>query len=74
MIADIKIDLSQKLKQIIETTLEEEFKKEFDLAVKRFEKRKGEIVAGIIVNITKSTDMRIMEDRITFEIIDKKIK
>jgi len=65
------IDISDGIKVFIEKTLQKELEKEIDLALEIFEKRKGEIVAGVLVSVMKMTDMRIMEDRIVFEIRNK---
>ncbi len=65
------IDISDGIKVFIEKALQKELEKEIDLALEIFEKRKGEIVAGVLVSVMKMTDMRIMEDRIVFEIRNK---
>jgi len=71
MAINTTINISESVKEIIEKTLKKELEKEIDLALEIFEKRKGEIVAGVLVSLTKMTDMRIMEDRIVFEIRNK---
>lgn len=63
-----QIDISKDMGRLIEERLRAELEKEIDQAIERFEARKGEIVAGLIVNMMRSTDMRIMQDRIVFEI------
>lgn len=63
-----QIDISKDIGRLIEERLRAELEKEIDQAIERFEARKGEIVAGLIVNMMRSTDMRIMQDRIVFEI------
>lgn len=65
------IDISNDIKEVVEKTLQKELEKEIDLALKNFEKRKGEIVAGVLVLVMKMTDMRILEDKIVFEIRNK---
>ena len=71
MAINTHIDISDGIKVFIEKALQKELEKEIDLALEIFEKRKGEIVAGVLVSVMKMTDMRIMEDRIVFEIRNK---
>lgn len=71
MSVNTHIDISNDVKVFIEKALQKELEKEIDLALEIFEKRKGEIVAGVLVSVMKMTDMRIMEDRIVFEIRNK---
>lgn len=63
-----KIEIGEKVVKLVEAELKSLLEKEFDDAIERFNKRKGEVVAGILVWMMKSTDMRILQDRIVFEI------
>jgi len=68
MVINTSLDISKDISKIIEQSLQNEIEKEFDFVLKNFERRKGEIVAGILISIKRTTDMRILEDRIIFEI------
>ena len=62
------IILKDELKKIIEAKLKKEMENEFDNAVKRFNERKGEIVAGVLVYIMGMAEMEIAKDRVIFTI------
>lgn len=66
------IDISNTMREVIENELRKEFEKEFDLLVEDFNRKKGEILAGILVSIMEKVDMQIMEDRLIFEIKNPK--
>lgn len=68
MAINTKLEISDDVKNLIESKLKKELEKELDLAKEYFDKRKGEIVAGLLVSIMKTVDMRILQDRIVFEI------
>lgn len=66
--------LKDELKTIIEERLKIEMGKEFDEAIKRFNEKKGEIVAGVLVDVMGIADMEMGKDRIIFTIrSDKKL-
>lgn len=67
------IDISKDVGLIIEKKLKEALEEEVNCAIQRFEERKGEIVAGLLVRMMRSTEMRIMQDRIVFEIINPEL-
>ena len=62
------IDISKDVSKIIQDNLRHEIEKDFDNVLEEFKQKKGQIVAGILVSVMKTTDMRIMQDRIVFEI------
>lgn len=62
------IDISEDLAKLVKLTLERELEKEFDLAKQRFEERKGEIIAGILLLVSKQIDMQVLGEKIVFEI------
>ena len=58
------------LHRIIKTALTDELDKDIAEAIERFNERKAGIVANIVVEIHKQADMRILEDRVVFELRD----
>lgn len=69
------IDITKSVEELIHNVLQKELEKEFDLAIKKFNERKTEILARVLLDITKNVHMETMGTNIVFtlrEIINKK--
>ena len=58
-------------KQLVEE-MERIYKEEVERMTKRFEQRKGEIVAGTVLNITREIQVDQMRDQLTIIIRNEK--
>ena len=63
-----KIDITKELSNAIDKALEVELGKEFDEAIERFNKRKNEIVSGVLLRVSKSVDIRTMRESLQITI------
>ncbi len=63
-----KIDITKELSNAIDKALEVELGKEFDEAIERFNKRKNEIVSGVLLRVSKSVDIRTMGESLQITI------
>lgn len=69
------IDITKNVEELIQKVLQKELEQEFDLAIKKFNERKAEILARVLLDITKNVQMETMGTNIVFtlrEIINKK--
>jgi hypothetical protein len=67
-----QINTPEFLRKLLEDSLQKYFSAEFDTAlekaVERAKERKGEIVAGIMVDVMKMTHMQILRDEVIITI------
>ena len=56
------------LKQAIETRLKEAADEEFELMKTRLDKRKAEIVTGIVLHVQKMVDVQTIQERVIITI------
>jgi UDP-glucose 6-dehydrogenase len=66
MAIETKIDISKQVQAIVEKALEMELEKEFTEAVKRFNERKTEILARVLVSIYSQVEMQSNGHNIVF--------
>lgn len=62
------VDVSEKISGLIDAVLEKELSEEFDRAIKRFNERKGEIIAGVLLNTQKIFHAEIHGQNIVFTV------
>jgi superfamily I DNA and RNA helicase len=60
--------LVKAIEKGLEECVNEEFERGKKVILERIDRAKGEIVAGILVQLMKTTDMQISQDRIIFTI------
>lgn len=66
--ATTKIEIMEQVIDVVKKELERAMSKEFDLAIEEFNRKKREIIAGILIGVMKTVEIETLKDRIIFTI------
>jgi len=63
-----KVETTEELSKFIDAVFQNELEKEFDELIKDINKRKGEIIAGVLLNVKKEIDIQTVGEKLIFTI------
>lgn len=66
------VDVTEDVAKLIEKVLETELEQEFEKAIADFNKRKREIIARVLIKVSKEVDIQTLGERTTFTIRELK--